>query len=477
MGNYPLHVEAHHDERLSRWLWLVKWLLLIPHYLVLAVLGTGSVVLTVVAYLAVLVTGRYPPAIRAYNLGVLRWGWRVAYYGYQALGTDRYPPFTLADVPEHPARVHLSAEDQPPRWLPLVAWLLAVPHLMILSLLYGAARRQHVPLSFLGLLVLFCGVAVLFTGRYPGGLHDLLVGIGRWNLRVIGYLMLITHRYPPFRLDQGGSEPEPPPVAPDRLETPHTAGRASAAGPVAALVTGVLLLAPGVGLGVVGSGLLTLESQRDSAGYVTGPSVRLSSATAAVTAENLTITDAALWGRDVTDIGALRITATDAAGAPLFVGIGPQSAVDDWLAGTAHDEFADLNDGTAGYDRAGGVVRAVADPAAQPFWLASTAAPGTATIEWTAVRGDFAVVVANADGSPGVTANVRGAVQLSDLSGLGGGLLAAGLLLTAVAIALITLGGIGLGRRHGGPPPPVQPPPVQPPAGSPPQAPPLSAGR
>ena len=108
MNRYPLRVEARRDETLSRWLWLVKWALLIPHYLILAVLWVGLVVLTLVAYLAVLFTGRYPAPIRAYNLAVLRWSWRVNYYGYQALGTDRYPPFTLADVPDYPARLHLE---------------------------------------------------------------------------------------------------------------------------------------------------------------------------------------------------------------------------------------------------------------------------------------------------------------------------------------------------------------------------------
>jgi hypothetical protein len=94
MNRYPVRVGARRDESLSRWLWLVKWLLLIPHYLILLVLWAGLVVLTLVAYLAVLFTGRYPASIRAYNTGVLRWIWRVGYYGYQALGTDRYPPFS-----------------------------------------------------------------------------------------------------------------------------------------------------------------------------------------------------------------------------------------------------------------------------------------------------------------------------------------------------------------------------------------------
>ncbi|GAA2607612.1 DUF4389 domain-containing protein [Paractinoplanes durhamensis] len=218
MDRYPVRVEGHRDESLSRWLWLVKWIILIPHYIVLAVLWIGLVVLTLVAYVALLFTGRYPESIRAYNIGVLRWTWRVGYYGYQVLGTDRYPPFTLAAVPDYPARFQAEPGPPPPRWLPLVAWLFAVPHLILLGALTGATwsfgdgdARADAPLSLVGAAVLVAAVALLFSGRYPAGLHDLLVGVARWNLRVAAYLTLITGRYPPFRLDQGGSEPEPEP--------------------------------------------------------------------------------------------------------------------------------------------------------------------------------------------------------------------------------------------------------------------------
>src|SRR3974377_2578173 len=77
-GVYPVRVDASLDAPLSRWLWLVKWLLAIPHYIVLAFLWAGFVILSAVAWVAILATGRYPRGIFEFNVGVLRWTWRGA---------------------------------------------------------------------------------------------------------------------------------------------------------------------------------------------------------------------------------------------------------------------------------------------------------------------------------------------------------------------------------------------------------------
>jgi hypothetical protein len=218
---YPLRFEGKLDRSLSRWLWLVKWLLIIPHLFVLVFLWIAFVVSTVVAFFAILFTGRYPQGIFDFNVGVLRWTWRMAFYSYSALGTDRYPPFSLADDPDYPARLTVERPPSLSRGLVLVKWwLLAIPHYLVVAVFaggawagWGAANDSDWTWSSNGglieLLVIIAAVVLLFTGRYPRQIFAFVMGMNRWVFRVAAYATLMTDRYPPFRLDMGGEEPAP----------------------------------------------------------------------------------------------------------------------------------------------------------------------------------------------------------------------------------------------------------------------------
>ena len=214
----PVRLTGELDSNLSRWLWLVKMFLAIPHYLVLAFLWVAFLVTTVIAGFAIVFTGRYPRPLFDFNVGVLRWNWRVGFYVYAALGTDRYPPFTLART-DYPADFDVAYPERLSRGLVLVKWLLAIPQLIIVFLIAAAIlpywwtdydwSSGFQPIggySVLNLLVVIAGFFLLISGRYPSALFDLLLGINRWLYRVLTYIAFMRDEYPPFRLDQGQYE-------------------------------------------------------------------------------------------------------------------------------------------------------------------------------------------------------------------------------------------------------------------------------
>ena len=228
--DYPVRVEAAPAVEASRGMWLVKWLLALPHVIVLFFLWVGVVVVSVIAFFAILVTGRYPRPLFDYTVGVLRWSWRVQYYAYTVLGTDRYPPFTFEDVPDYPARLHVDYPEHLSRGLVLVKWwLLAIPQYVVVALLSGWSTTHTVQgtdytVQYPGLIsvfVLIGAVILLFTATFPTPLYQLVVGHNRWVLRVSGYALLLTDDYPPFRLDlDQAAQPTAPPPAPPPPPSP-----------------------------------------------------------------------------------------------------------------------------------------------------------------------------------------------------------------------------------------------------------------
>ncbi|MFL6144251.1 MAG: DUF4389 domain-containing protein [Labedaea sp.] len=226
-----VRIEGRLDDEPSRGLWLVKWILLIPHLIVLSVLWLAFTVLTVVAFFAILFTGRYPGSIFEFNLGVLRWTWRVWFYGYGALGTDRYPPFSLGAEPDYPATLDIAYPRRLSRGLVLVKWwLLALPHYLVVAFFVGSGFvLWRLGGGLVTVLALIAGVVLLYTSRYPRGIFDFVVGMNRWAFRVGAYAALLTDEYPPFQLDTGPTDPVPPrdPEPAGRVPPGWTAGRAA----------------------------------------------------------------------------------------------------------------------------------------------------------------------------------------------------------------------------------------------------------
>jgi len=501
---YPVRVDAVLEPGLSRWLWLVKWVLLVPHYVLLLFLWLAFLVISVIAFVAILVSGRYPRALFDFNVGVLRWSWRVHHYGYGALGTDRYPPFSLAEVADYPAHLDIPYPERLSRGLVLVKWwLLALPHYLVLGVFAGGglwltgrsgpdgAGDGWAAGGLIGLLVLIAGIVLLVRGRYPRSLYDFVLGMDRWVLRVAAYAGLMTDSYPPFRLDMGGPDPGsvgtgPLPSSPGGPDAAVPAGAGSGAplsarpahrwtgGRVVTVVLGALLLLTSTGLLAAGGGLLWADqTQRQDGGWLGSDDELVSTDRYAMVTDDVTV-DAAAAGWVVDDlIGQVRleITSTDPE-VDLFVGVAPSSAVSTYLAGVGQSRLGTLGTGAAATTGAVGTDPAtltdvpggppVSPPTEQDFWVAETTGSPTGTLTWTPTAGDWTVVVMRADGSAGVAASLAVAATVPGLAGaawwlLGGGavVLAAGGLAIALALRRAQAPGVPPSSTWTPPAPPV----------------------
>jgi hypothetical protein len=443
----PVRIEGQLDAELSRWLWLVKWLLAIPHYIVLAFLWAAFAVLTFVAFFAILFTGRYPRSIFDFNLGVLRWTWRVSFYSYGALATDRYPPFTLDEVPDYPATLYIAYPDQLSRGLVLVKWwLLAIPHYLVLMALlgwgYSSRDRDWAAPGLITVLVAIAAVALLFTTRYPRGLFDVVLGFDRWVARVVAYVGLMTDAYPPFRLDQGGEEPAgEPAVEATATAEPATAvparERRGGAGRVVLVILGCITALVSLGLIAGGCGAAAVDqTQRDDDGFLMSPTEDFATATYAIASEKADIDVAGAERALDVFLGTVRIRSE--SDRPLFVGIASASDVTRYLSDVEHAVVTDFERRPVYVPREGGAPSSL--PGGQTFWVESNTGSGEQTLDWEPESGDWRAVVMNADGSRGVAAELSIGAELDPLLWIGIGLLAAGALLAGAAALLITLG-------------------------------------
>ena len=190
----PVRVRGEVDAP-SRWLWLVKWCVLaVPHYPILILLYLVYPPLTLVAGVAVLFTGRYPRPIFDFNVGVLRWSWRVMNYRFPMNSTDKYPPFTLKSRPDYPGDLEVDYPERLTNWAVLVKWwLLGLPQILLCWAME----------PLLQVLTVIAAVTLLRTGTIPQGMFELLMGIVRWRYRVAAYVSLMRDEYPPFQLDLG----------------------------------------------------------------------------------------------------------------------------------------------------------------------------------------------------------------------------------------------------------------------------------
>lgn len=509
---YPVRVDSALDPAPSRWLWLVKWLLLLPHAVVLALLWCAAAVVWVVSLVAVLATGRMPDALFDLQLGVLRWTWRVWHYGYGALGTDRYPPFTLAEVPDHPAHLTVERPVRVSRGLALVRWLLALPHYLVLGVFLGGGgwlvwqTGEDSPAwgagGLVGLLVLVAGVVVLFTGRYPAPVYDFVLGMDRWALRVAAYLLFLTDRYPPFRLDTGGVDPGSVPVPPSPVgPVPPAAGARSASaggwtgGRVAAVVVGSLLLLSATAPLVAGGSLAWADrTQREDGWLTSGDAAVATDGYAVVSPEvELQVEDTPVVVERL--LGDTRLTAMPGSDDELFLGLARAEDVDAYLGGVARqvDSWPAEDPAGAGWVRTGpGIDRWYTDagsvelagtrpatpPGEQDIWVTSTSGAGPLTLTWTPQPGNWSAVLMRSDGGAGVDAEVSVGATAPGLGWIAAGLLVLGLVLLAVGGLLVGLAVRGASSTPGraGPPPGGGGAPPPPPRSRPVEAPPVPAG-
>lgn len=459
LSQYPVRVEGH-LEHPSRGLWLIKWLLVIPHYFVLAFLWLGFCVSTCIAFLVTLFTGRYPRSLFAYNVGVMRWTWRITFYAFGANGTDRYPPFTLGDVPDYPARLEIEYPKDQRKGFPLIGWWLAgVPQYLIAGVFAGGGAfawtwsehswRGPTYFGLIDLLVFVSVLVLLFRGEYPRSIFDFVLGLNRWVLRVLAYGAVMTPEYPPFRVDAGETESvasftvpaQGTPIPIERLEVPSQAParRAERWGPgrvIGLILASILGL---ISLGVLaagGAGIVLDQTQRNSSGYLMTSPSHYSTTTYALESASYRGGTAGDWfvNRDLLGTVRIRVSSTH----PVFIGVGPENAVNAYLKGIAHARGQSFATHSSDFQvQPGGAPKSL--PQAQRFWGATATGAGTQTLTWRPRSGNWRILLMNANASAGLSSDVSVGARMPHLLAIGIAAAVAGLVLLLVSAGLIYL--------------------------------------
>jgi Domain of unknown function (DUF4389) len=186
-SSYPMRLDIQYAESLSR-LTFVKWILAIPHYLIIYALNIVFEIISLIAFFAILFTGVYPRSLFDFAVNTQRW--RMNLVAYVMLIRNEYPPFSF-EPGLYPVTFEVDYPTNLQRFAPLYKWILAIPHFIIVAVLGVVAF----------ILVFVAGLAVLFTGKYPEGMYKFVVGVQRWTMRATLYALFMTDAYPPFSLD------------------------------------------------------------------------------------------------------------------------------------------------------------------------------------------------------------------------------------------------------------------------------------
>jgi hypothetical protein len=191
---YPANLDLAHRAKIARWRPLVHWLLAIPHLIVVAILSQIGSLIWIVCFFTVLFTRNIPEGLFNFQAMILRYSARTL--SYVLYLREEYPPFDFtmsADDPGgDPIVVSVDRPEQLNRWLPLVKWLLIIPHLIVIYILFLVAYV----VAIIGFF------AVIILGRWPEGMHNFIVGVGRWGHRINAYIYLLRDEYPPFTLNR-----------------------------------------------------------------------------------------------------------------------------------------------------------------------------------------------------------------------------------------------------------------------------------